>query len=278
MPAKKGRAKKKSKPRARKSSCPCSSGKVTQNTKVTVSGAGGGGGGGGYGPPIVYATYAPPIPSMPTSATWESGRGFEPERREMPKFARDSMAQTTSDAAAQTSNKVAQSAIDSYRKLFSGRSSRGAQTQAAGTTNAGAQTTVSLMPQKATYAPRDPGASTSATWESGSGFKPEKREPKRLTDHGVSLTPKHAAVQSQTHSDMSISERFDNFVTFSDEKAPMDLRLANRYSLDIRLGIEGQRLERTLMNRLPRKGIDLKKKLKILSDSKKTVPVQPLLF
>ena len=61
---------------------------------MTVSGTCGGvGGAGGYGPPIAYATYSPPIPSMPTSATWESGRGFEPER-ELPKFARDAMAQT----------------------------------------------------------------------------------------------------------------------------------------------------------------------------------------
>ncbi len=161
---------------------------------MTVSGASGGGG--GYGPPIVYATYAPPIPSMPTSATWESGRGFEPDR-ELPKFARDSMAQTTSNAAAQT-----QAAAMKNKTI---------QTKAAKAIAVDqlSQTAVSMMPPKATYAPRDQGASTSATWESGSGFKPEKREPQRLTDHGVSLTPKHASVQTHVRDDMSIIERVE---------------------------------------------------------------------
>lgn len=189
MPAtkkgKKIKTKPKTKPRAKKSKS--NKVTVTQNTKVTVSGAGGGGGGGGYGPPIVYATYAPPIPTMQTSATWESGRGFEPERREMPKFARDAMAQTTSNAAAQTSNKVV-------------TSSAAAQTLGVATSSAATQTS------KATYAPRDPVASTSATWESGTGFKPEKREPVRLTDHGVTITPKHASVQTQATSEMSVKE------------------------------------------------------------------------
>jgi hypothetical protein len=214
MPAtkkgKKIKSKPKTKPRAKKSKS--NKVTVTQNTKVTVSGAGGGGGGGGYGPPIVYATYAPPIPTMQTSATWESGRGFEPERREMPKFARDAMAQTTSNAAAQTSNKVAQSAMDSYRKMFSGRRSRETQTLGVATSSAAAQTlgvatsSAATQTSKATYAPRDPVASTSATWESGTGFKPEKREPVRLTDHGVTITPKHASVQTQATSEMSVIE------------------------------------------------------------------------
>ncbi len=93
MSAKKGKKikrKPKTKPRTKTSKVKIEV-TVTQNTKVTTSGANSGDGGGGYGPPIVYATYAPPIPTIQISATWKSGRGFEPERREMPKFARDAM-------------------------------------------------------------------------------------------------------------------------------------------------------------------------------------------
>ena len=187
MPAtkkgKKIKTKPKTKPRAKKSKS--NKVTVTQNTKVTVSGAGGGGGGGGYGPPIVYATYAPPIPTMQTSATWESGRGFEPERREMPKFARDAMAQTGGGSG--VSPPIDD--IDPSSNAFGG-----------------VRNPHQVAVPKTTYAPRDPVASTSATWESGTGFKPEKREPVRLTDHGVTITPKHASVQTQATSEMSVKE------------------------------------------------------------------------
>ena len=253
MPAKKARkkptAKPKTKPRTKKSKS--NKVTVTQNQKVTVSGAGGGGGGGGgSGPPIVYATYAPPIPAMQTSATRESGRVFEPERREMPKFARVAMATTTtSNAAAQTSNKVAQSAMDSYRKMFSGRSSRETQTgggsphtpssnafggAVGGRTPPQTSTAMDsyrkLFPGKTTYVPRDPGASTSATWESGNGFKPEKREPQRLTDHGVTITPKHASVQTQATSDMSIMENASAHVATFDLISAEDPRITAAYN------------------------------------------------
>jgi len=74
MPPKTKTKKKTKKGKTKSSKCKCSS--QIQNTKVTV------GGGGGGGSPIVYATYAPPPPQMPTSMPYETGRGFPPEKFE----------------------------------------------------------------------------------------------------------------------------------------------------------------------------------------------------
>ena len=74
MPPKTKKKTKKGKTKASK--CKCSS--HIRSTKVSV----GGGGGGGGGAPIVYATYAPPPPSMPTSMPFETGQGFAPKKFE----------------------------------------------------------------------------------------------------------------------------------------------------------------------------------------------------
>jgi len=237
MPAKKARkkptAKPKTKPRTKKSKS--NKVTVTQNTKVTVSGAGGGG---GYGPPIVYATYAPPIPagggfphSLPPSSNALGGR---------------TPPQTTSSAAAQTSNMFSGRSSRETQTLGVATSSAAAQTLGVATSSAAAPTTVSLMPPKATYAPRDPGARTSATWESGNGFNPEKREPQRLTDHGVTINPKHASVQNQATSDMSIVEN----ATLSAED-PIFTAVSNRVTDAI------QRAKQHLDTTLRKKDLDL---------------------